>query len=458
MTKKIFHSNKSEDDNHTYHSPLEKKVNELLSPFQEYIRKQATASIALLVCTFIALAWASIPSLAQHYEKLIHTSIGFHLSHHFITEPLLFWVNDVLLTLFFFLVGLEIKREFLVGELSNHKQSFLVIFAAIGGMLLPASIYTLINIGTHHMKGYGIPMATDTAFALGILTCFKSKLPKSIFTFTAALAIIDDIGVILVVAIFYTSGLNLNMLYLAAGFTSILILFNYAGVRKPIPYIVIGLLLWAAIETSGIHGTIAGIIVAFIIPARPQKGPFQFLQKIRKLLERFEKNKKETSMVLKNQQQHRVLEEMQVIAQQATTPLQRWESKLELPITLLILPLFCLVNAGIPIRPNLLSDVLTNKVSLGILIGLVIGKPLGVLLFTRISLWLKIGKLPTETSMRQLAQAAALTGIGFTMSLFITNLSFDDPHIILLAKAAILIASFCSALLGTFLILKADTQ
>ncbi|PIZ04223.1 MAG: Na+/H+ antiporter NhaA [Gammaproteobacteria bacterium CG_4_10_14_0_8_um_filter_38_16] len=450
---KIFHSGKGEDDEHAYHTPLEHKVKGLIAPFQEFINSQATASVFLLLCTLAALIWASIPVIATWYTNFVTTSIGFHISDLMISKPLRFWVNDGLITLFFFFIGLEIKWELLVGELTDHKRAVFILFAAIGGMLTPATIYFVFHVGSQNQSGWAIPMATDTAFALGILSCFKNRIPKGVFTFLAALAIIDDIGAIIVIAICYTAHLNIWMLLIAFFLAVLLILCNYAGFRKPWLYIIIGLLIWAAIEEAGVHGSISGILVAFTIPARPGRGPRQFIKHARELLNRFEIRKEETALILEDQKQHAALEEVQEVAQQATTPLQRWESKLALPITLFVLPLFALVNAGIPIDLHLIDNVFTHRVSLGIILALVIGKPSGVLLFSRIALWFKLGIMLEETTFKQLIGAAVLTGIGFTMSLFILNLSFSDSNTVLIAKAAILISSVLAGLIGILFIL-----
>ncbi len=450
----IFTSPEGEEDQHAYHTQIEQIVRAALTPFQTFINYQATASIFLLLCTITALAWASIPAISGLYQEFIGTSIGFHISHFFFEESLRFWVNDVLLALFFFFVGLEIKREFLVGELSNYKSAIFVLFAALGGMIIPAGLYFLININSTTQFAWGIPMATDTAFALGILSFFRQKIPKGIFTFLAALAIIDDIGAILVIAIFYTAQLNAAMLFLALILCGVLLFLNYAGFRKPFVYITIGVLIWISLEAAGIHGTVAGILVAFLIPARPQKGPKHFIKKTRELVNYFEKRKEDNSLVLEDHKQHVTLEKVQEAAQEATTPLQRWESKLELPIALLVLPLFALVNAGIPINFHLLDEVFMQPVSLGILVGLVIGKPLGVLLFSRAALWCRLGTLPENTNFHHMFGVAMLTGIGFTMSIFISNLSFgEQEHLLLLSKAAILISSLLAGTLGATLLI-----
>ena len=450
---KIFHSGKGEDNKHAYQTSLEHKVKELLTPFHEFINSQVTASIFLFICTVVALIWASIPAISTWYTSFVTVSIGLHISSLMMSRPLRFLVNDGLLTLFFFYIGLEIKREFLIGELTDLKKALFILFSAIGGMLIPASIYFVFNAGTQNQLGWGIPMATDTAFALGILSCFKNRIPRGVFTFLAALAIIDDIGGIIVIAIFYTAHLNIWMLLIASSLAALLILCNYSGFRKPWPYIIVGLLIWLAIEEAGLHGSISGILVAFIIPARPERGPRHFIQRARALLNNFEIRKNKTALILEDKKQHAFLEEVQKVALQATTPLQRWEGKLELPITLFILPLFALVNAGIPINLHLIDSVFTHRVSIGIILGLVIGKPLGVLLFGRIALWLKLGTMPEDTTFKQIAGAAIFTGIGFTMSLFILNLSLYDVNTLLIAKAAILISSVFAGLIGTLFIL-----
>lgn len=445
----LFTSPDGEEEKHAYHTPMEQKINAALTPFQEYINSQVTASIFLFICTITALVWASVPSISSTYEHFVNMSLGFHVASFTVAKPLIFWVNDILLALFFFFVGLEIKREFLVGELTDRKKSTYVLFAATGGMLLPASIYFLINSSTPTDVAWGIPMATDTAFALGILSCFRRKIPKGAFTFLAALAIVDDIGAILVIAIFYTENISVLMLSLAFGFCVILLLINFAGFRKPLPYVFIGILICISLEAAGIHGTVSGILVAFLIPARPKKGPRYFIRKTRELIKYFEVRKEKNPLVLSDQKQHALLEEVQDIAQEATTPLQRWEGKLELPIALLVLPLFALVNAGIPLNFNLMSDIFSQPMPLGILFGLVVGKPLGVILFGQIALWLRLGETPVNTNFLLIGSVALLTGIGFTMSIFIADLSFaNQTELLIIAKAAVLFGSLMAGCLG----------
>lgn len=445
----MFTKPEGEEDKHAYHTPIEDKLQDAVTPFQEYINKQIIASFFLFFCTITALVWASMPTLATYYDAFIDAPFGFFLSNFSFSTSLHFLVNDVLLTFFFFFVGLEIKREFLVGELTNYRSAAFVVMAALGGMIVPSTLYFIINYDTPTQLGWGIPMATDTAFALGILNCFKQKIPKGIFTFLAALAIIDDIGAILVIALFYTNNFDANMFLLAMFFCTLLAALNYAGFRRPFAYLAIGALVWASVEASGIHGTVAGILVAFLIPARPRKGPRHFIKKTRALLNLFEKRKDETPLILEDHEQHLVLEKVQEVARQATTPLQRWESKLELPVALLVLPLFALVNAGLAIRLDLIKEIFLQPISIGILIGLFFGKPLGIFLFSRLALWLKLGNMPANTSHQQILSVSLLTGIGFTMSIFVSNLSFGgQEHLIILSKAAVLVSSLVAGLAG----------
>jgi NhaA family Na+:H+ antiporter len=454
IKKRLFTPPEGEENLHKYHTEVEKKVTSVLSPFQEYIKGQSTAGLLLLTCTIVALVWASVPSISSWYYSFTNISLGINIGNFHFQQPLKLWVNDFLLALFFFYVGLEIKREFLVGELNNRKSAMFVIVAATGGMVIPAAFYILANLGTDTYNGWGIPMATDTAFALGILSLFKRKIPSGIFTFIAALAIIDDIGVVLIIAFFYTGTIDYNSIFMAIGLCMVLLLVNISGFRKPYFYFIIGILIWITLESAGIHGTVAGIIVAFLVPARPRKGPILLTEKTRNLIDNFEQRKDQKSRVIEDPKQHDILEELQQVAHEATTPLQRWESKLELPITLFILPLFALVNAGVTVNLTLFHELFFSPVAIGIILGLVIGKPLGVIVFSKVATLIKLGELPKHTSFRHLISVSFLTGIGFTMSLFINNLSFSDEHTLLLAKAAILLSSFTAGIIGIICIIR----
>lgn len=460
MNKNTFFESPDEEDSiHAYHSPLEKKINSIITPFQAYINHQGISSVLLLIATLAALTCASLPALSRLYSSFISTEIGFYIGTLTVGNSLHYWVNEVLLTLFFFFVGLEIKREFLVGELKNSKTATFIIFSAIGGMCVPALIYLCFNINTPYHTGWGIPMATDTAFALGILTCFRKKLSRGTFVLIAAIAIVDDIGSIAIITLFYAKHVHIDFLYPLVFLIAILLLINYAGIRRPIPYILIGLCIWYFTEQAGIHGTVSGIVVALLIPARPDTTPNKLLRKMKLLIGHLEEKQTKIKTVLSDHHQHTVLEKMQDVARQATTPLQHWGTKIELPISLIVLPLFAFTNAGLNVKLPLLNEVFRNPFSLGILFGLVIGKPIGIILFGQLIRWLKLGKYPGsvtfyETLAVAILAVAILAGIGFTMSLFITDLAFGKHYeTAQLAKAAILLSAGISSILGMIIIL-----
>jgi Na+:H+ antiporter, NhaA family len=446
----FFHSPEGEDKQHNYLTKLEEKLEKALTPFEEFAQSQIAAGGLLLFATFAALIIASIPWTYPYYIKLVNAHIGFHIGNYAFNADLKYWVNDILLTLFFFVIGLEIKREFLVGEFVNFKKATLVIVAAIGGMIIPVLIYSLATYqNSLALRGWGIPMATDTAFMLGILALFRDKFPKGLIAFMVAVAIVDDIGAILIIALFYTESVVGIYILIAALFLCMLIIFNLAGVRKPLPYLCIGMLVWLMTELSGVHGTIAGILIAFTIPARPKKGPKYVISHVRKLITGFELRKKQTPLVLQDEKQHRMLEEVQMLAKHATTPLQSWEHALALPVALFILPLFALTNAGIPLTLPLLKTALSSTVTIGIALALALGKPTGIISFCYFACKFKIGKLPKNTKLSQIAGAAILAGIGFTMSLFIADLSFpENAQRLLLAKTGILLGSLIAGILG----------
>lgn len=449
--RRFFQPPKGEEDKHAYQSRFERRLKRFLTPFDEFTQSQITASAFLLFCALAAFIWASVPAWSAYYDKLTNLMMGFYIADFHFKQPLKFWINDLLLSLFFFIVGLEIKREFLAGELTNRKLTMLVVFAALGGMIVPGCIFLLFNLHSANLSGWGIPIATDTAFALGLMACFKKRLPHGVFAFIGALAILDDIGAILVIAFFYTPSFHWLPLVFALALTAVLAFLNYAGFRSAWPYLILGIVIWVLIEAAGIHGTIAGILVAFTIPARPRKGPKHFIERTKELLHLFEKRKQARPLILSDPAQHQILRQVQETAEQATTPLQRFAHQLELPIALLVLPLFALLNAGIPIQT--FSGEVINRVSLGIMLGLFVGKPLGITLFSYLSMKLGLGELPAHTKLRDIFNVALFAGIGFTMSLFVSTLAFNDPKMVMLSKAGILMGSVLSGIVGVIFIL-----
>ncbi|RPI41617.1 MAG: Na+/H+ antiporter NhaA [Betaproteobacteria bacterium] len=430
--------------------PLERLFGRIRTPFEEFLRRTTAGGIVLITTTLIALALASI--LGEDvvdpfwHRKFSLVAENFELSmswHH--------WVNDGLMALFFLLVGLELKREMLVGELSSLKDAALPVVAAIGGMVVPALLYLVFNAGTPAAHGWGIPMATDIAFAVGILVLLAWRIPRNLVVFLTALAIADDLGAVLVIALFYTGDLDQGALWAALALLTVLVLFNRAGIRHPLPYILLGLLLWEALHVSGIHATLAGVLLAFTIPARPAYTPAIFERRINELQAAFRADRRDSHTSgdpLSNSRMASIAEAMEHSAISVQSPLQRMEHSLTPWVTFAIIPAFALANAGIDLLSVAWSDTLSSRITLGIVAGLVLGKFLGIGAFSWIAVRLGLARLPAGVRWIDLTGAAWLAGIGFTMSLFIAQLAFRDPALVEQAKVGILIASAISASIG----------
>jgi Na+:H+ antiporter, NhaA family len=430
---------------------LEKKFERALTPFQEFVGDQTTSSMLLIACTATALIIANSP-FSGEYEKLIETPLGLVFGEHALQMELRHWINDGLMTLFFFLIGLEIKRELLVGELKDLQRSLPVICAALGGMLTPALIFSTLNASGEYAHGWGIPMATDTAFVVGIMALLGGRIPPAAVTFLTALAIIDDLGAILVIAAFYSDTISVPHLAAAAVVLALLIQLNRLGVRTPGLYLLGGILVWGAMLGSGVHPTVAGILVAATVPARSKRQPGWFVRRTQRLVDRFREieERKETSQpMLGESEQHAVVAGVQDAAEKATTPLRRWEHALDRPVSLLVMPLFALANAGIPLNYHILETLWTSSLSLGVILGLVLGKGTGIPLFTWLAIRLKLGRLPQGVAMRHIVGLGILAGTGFTMSIFISRLGFAGmPEAMVAAKGGILLASLIAGCAG----------
>ncbi|MCG6900087.1 MAG: Na+/H+ antiporter NhaA [Gammaproteobacteria bacterium] len=439
-------------------TPLEKKLEEIIPPFQRFTHDQTTGSVLLIICTTAALLLAN-SSLDRGYESLLHIEIGLVLGDWSLSMSLRHWINEGLMSLFFFLLGLEIKRELLVGELRGASRSLPMIAAALGGMLVPALFYTAFTAGTPLVHGWGIPMATDTAFAVGVLALLRKHIPAGLTTFLTALAIIDDLGAILVIAMFYTDTINLFFLAAAVLLLLFLIVLNAAGMRRPSVYFLIGGLVWLAMLGSGVHATVAGVLVALTVPARPKRGPDWFVNRTHELADEFASiEAKSVRPLLGEEAQHAVAERVQDTVEKATTPLQRWERYLETPVALLVMPIFALANAGIPIQAQSLSGLWSEPLAMGIMLGLVFGKAIGITFMTWLSLRLGLGQLSEGVHMRHIAGIGLLGGMGFTMSIFITNLGFEsEPVTLITAKTSILFASLVAGVAG-FLWLRLQSR
>jgi len=408
--------------------------------------------IVLLITVIIAMVWANSP-WQEMYRSLMKTDISFALGSFEIIEPLLLWINDGLMALFFLQVGLELKREILGGKLSTPQNAILPIGAAIGGMMFPALIYFLFNTTGEASQGWGIPMATDIAFSLGVLALFGKRLPIALRVFLVTLAVVDDLGGVLVIALFYTSGISTMDLFHGLLFFGLLILGNYAGIRKTWFYAIIGIGgVWLAFFFSGIHPTVAGILTAIAIPGRVKINEDTFLKRLSNLHTRFI-NIKPVKGTLISIEQLEILEQIKKTSSEAETPLQKLEKSLNPIVSFIVLPLFALANAGIHLHGEV-GNVLLNPVSLGIGTGLVFGKFLGIVSFTRLFVALKLAKLPDRVTWNQIYGVAFLGGIGFTMSIFINELAFTNEEFIYTAKVSILFSSLIAGIIGSIILIQ----
>lgn len=422
----------------------------LLKPVDNLLKNKAASGIVLFIAVIVALVWVNFID-AESYHHLWENTFGISLGSFTIEKSLHYWINDGLMTIFFFVVGLEIKREILAGDLSSPKKAALPIAAALGGMIIPAVIYLFFNYGTPEESGWGVPMATDIAFSLGVLSLLGKRVPLALKVFLTALAIVDDLGAVLVIAFFYTENLYVNFLEWGALFFLILIIGNLLGIRKSSFYVVIGACgLWIAFLLSGVHATLAGVLIAAAIPARVKIDETQFIKQLNALLKRF-KNAKRTDSTFVTEEQQDILEQIQTVRAQAMTPLQKMEHALNPVVAFLILPIFALSNAGLEINSEIVSS-LFGSVSLGIGLGLILGKTIGIFGFSALLIKLKIAELPPNVNWTQMVGIGLMAGIGFTMSIFISELAFNDPIVKEQAKMAILMASLLAGLIGYFIL------
>ena len=431
------------------YAPWEKAFNKVSTPFEHFLHAQTTTGIVLMFMTVVALLLANSP-LADTYAHFFHTKIDLTVGSWAISHTIHHWINDGLMAIFFFIIGLEIKREILVGELSNIKVAILPILAAIGGMVIPALIYVGINAGTEGVNGWGIPMATDIAFAISILVLLGKRVPATLVTFLVALAIVDDLGAVIVIALFYTDQIIMLPLILAGVSFLILVIFNRIGIHMILPYFVVGLLMWFFMLESGVHATIAGVIAAMAIPSKPKACPKNFAQSTKKLLDTYDEYPVNEDHMI-NEKQKAILQNIKDKIDAIGTPAGRLEHNLHLPVALVIIPLFALANAGIAIDFSSIGSTIVEPVSLGIIAGLILGKVLGIFGVAWVAIKLKIARLPKGSSMSQIFGVAFLGGIGFTMSIFVADLAFlGNEEFIFQAKIGILAASLFAGLFGFF--------
>lgn len=413
-----------------------------------FIRQQAFGGFLLIAVTVFAMIWANSRFYEQYHYIFHGIKMGFSVGSFELKESLFHWINDGLMAIFFFMVGLEIKREVLAGELSSIKKAAMPIGAAMGGMLVPAFIYAVIHFNNPEtIHGWGIPMATDIAFALGLISLLGKRVPVSLKIFLTALAIADDLGAIMVIAIFYTETINLFSLVNAGIFLAILMTANRLGVRQTSFYAIVGFLgVWMSFLFSGIHSTIAGVLIALTIPVRTKITEKKYVEEVSVLVDKF-RNEQPNDVSLLTQEQSKLVSKIEKLSDRANTPLQKLEHGLH-PITaFFILPLFALANGGVHIQGNI-WDLLFHPVALGIVAGLVLGKFIGVSLFSRLMVLLKVAQLPKGVSWKHIYGAGMMAGIGFTMSIFISGLAFKSEELQQASKLGIFAASIIAAVIG----------
>ncbi len=419
----------------------------LITPFNRFFHTTASGGLMLLACTAIAMLWAN-SAWGETYEAFRHLHLRIGVADRMLDLSLMHWVNDGVMAVFFFVVGLEIKRELLVGELSTFRKALLPILAAAGGMLAPAVFYLYFNWGGPHTVGWGVPIATDIAFALGILSLLGSRVPVSLKIFLTAVAIADDMGAVLIIALFYTSQLSMAHLLGGLALLALMAVANAVGIRKPLPYLIIGCGAWILFYYSGVHATVSGVIAAMTIPARPKCGSEDFITKSRGIINEFQKVREEGGRcMLESKRQPQLLLTLREACRDAETPLQRLDAMLHPWVAFVIMPVFALVNAGV-LLPLDMAQVIAHPVNLGIMLGLVLGKPIGVTLSALALTASGLAPKLSGVNWRHLLGAGCLAGIGFTMSIFITELAFSEPGIKDSAKLGILSGSLVSALLG----------
>jgi NhaA family Na+:H+ antiporter len=409
----------------------------VLRPLVDFLHTEAAGGVVLLVATAAALLWANSP-FEDSYTDLWHTHLSITLGNRTLDLDLQEWVNDGLMTIFFLIVGLEIKRELVEGELRDPRRAAMPAIAALGGMIVPALVYAAVNAGGDAAGGWGIPMATDIAMAVGVLSLLSRRVPPTLKLFLLALAIVDDIGAIVVIAIFYSSGVETSLLALAAGLLVVVALVKRAGVRRIGVYAVLGVALWLAVEESGVHPTLVGVALGLMAPTQPLRQS-QFIDE----------------EALTDLSSAGAAHETAVMARESVSVVEWLEHLLHPWTSFVILPLFALANAGIPLSSEALSDAASSTVTLGVVLGLVVGKLVGVSAFVWLAARLRLGALPAGATRRNIAGIAALAGIGFTVSIFIAGLAFSDARRQNEAKVGILVASVLAAGLGSLILARA---
>jgi NhaA family Na+:H+ antiporter len=416
----------------------------IIRPLQDFLHTEVAGGALVLGAAVVALVWVNSP-LAPVYHDLWRLPVEVRLGQLHLGGDLRHWVNDLWMALFFFVVGLEIKRELVHGELRDPKAAALPVICAIGGMAVPAALYLFLTAGTPAAAGWGVPMATDIAFSLGVLSLLGPRVPSSLKVFLLTLAIADDIGAILVIALFYSGGIGWAWLAAAAAAVAALIGLNRILVRSAIPYVAVAAVLWLCLYKAGIHPTIAGVLLGLLTPAWPFHRPAAAADATRKVLE-------DLGELPPGESRQSALLEVSHLAWEAVSPLSRLETRLHPWSAWVVLPVFALANAGVSFAGVTPGAMLREPAAAGVLLGLIVGKPLGVAAAAALAVTFRLGRLPDGAGWRDVAGAGALAGIGFTVSIFIAGLAFDDLSMVNASKLGILLASLASGLLGAALL------
>lgn len=416
----------------------------ILYPFQQFLQLETSSGVLLLICTAIALVWAN-SSYGDLYRQILDTPITVGVGKWLSRQSVLFWINDGLMAVFFFVVGLEIKREVIGGELADKKKAALPIIAAFGGMVAPACIYASLNWGTADIHGWGVPVATDIAFAIGVLTILGARAPIALKVFLTALAIADDIGAVVVIALFYGHGFVPAALALGLGVLALSWVLGRMGLRSPMAFALLGIGVWAAFLQSGVHATVAGVLLALTVPATTELDGDQFRARVEAAMDDFAQLPRDGVPTLAAEQQA-AISALESACESVQTPLQRLERMLHPWVSYAIMPVFALANAGVHIAG--IGKLEHIGVPLGVILGLVIGKPLGITTASWLAVRFRLAEKPSDVTWRQMLGAGVLGGIGFTMALFIAGLSYRHPATLAVAKASILIASLVAGVIG----------
>lgn len=436
-----------------YEAPWEKTFNRVVSPIEEFIHYESSSGVLLMICAAVSFILVNSPASAAFHDVL-HSEIGVEVGQWGLKKSVHHWINDGLMTLFFLLAGLEMKREFLVGELSTPRQAMMPVIVAAGGMIVPAFIYYVFNPEGPTLRGWGVPMATDLAFALGVLKLLGNRIPKNLFVFLISFAISDDVGAVLVIALFYTQQISLGYLLFAASSIVFLLALNLMGIRRLLPYTLLGAVVWYATMKSGIHATVAGILIAFTIPARPKFDTVKFSRKVRDLMDEFDSYHTVGRNLLTNQRQRSIVEALSHGVGKVETPLQHLEHSLQFPVSFIVMPIFAFANAGAPLDLSRVGEAMSHPVALGVAVGLVAGKFIGITGSALLTARLGIAPLPQGVTTRHVLGVGMISGIGFTMSIFIAELAFSGvAENLVMAKLGILAASLTAGL-GGYITLK----